>query len=200
MTTITEPARQLPVFADVDVVVCTHLHFDHAGGCTTVREDGDIRPSFGRARYVIRRGEWDFAHGANERVRASYLASSFVPLAEAGAVEFIDEDVEVAPGVALVRTPGHTPYHQSVLVRAGRYTVFYPADLAPTGAHLRLPWIMGYDVEPLVTLESKRTWLSRAGAESWHVVLAHDPAVATGVAAPLEGGGCELTEVRGEGE
>lgn len=185
---------------DVDVVICTHLHFDHAGGSTKLCDDGTIRPSFSAARYLVRRGEWEFAHEANERVRASYLPESFAPLAEAGVLEFVDEDGELAPGITLVRTPGHTPYHQSVIVRVGEEMVFYPADLAPTAAHLRLPWIMGYDVEPLVTLESKRSWLTRAGAESWHIVLCHDPRTATGVARPREGGGCELTDVRGEAE
>lgn len=185
---------------DVDLVICTHLHFDHAGGSTTRCDDGKIRPSFGRARHLIRRGEWEFAHRVNERIRASYLPASFEPLAETGLLDFVDEDEEVAPGIRVVRTPGHTPYHQSVVVRAGEHTVLYPADLAPTSAHLRLPWIMGYDVEPLVTLESKRTWLTRAGVESWHVVLCHDPQVATGVAQPLPGGGCELTDVRRDGE
>jgi glyoxylase-like metal-dependent hydrolase (beta-lactamase superfamily II) len=166
---------------DVDVVICTHLHFDHAGGSTTLCDDGVIRPSFARARHVVRRGEWEFAHEANERIRASYIPTSFAPLAEEGVLDFVDDDEEVAPGVTVVRTPGHTPYHQSVVVRAGGQTVFYPADLAPTNAHLRLPWIMGYDVEPLVTLESKRAWLSQA-------------------ARPRDGGGCELADARGEGE
>ena len=185
---------------DVDVIICTHLHFDHAGGSTMLCDDGATRPSFSRARHLVRRGEWEFAHETNERVRASYLPTSFAPLAEAGVLEFVDEDVEVVPGISVVRTPGHTPYHQSVIVRTGGHTVFYPADLAPTNAHLRLPWIMGYDVEPLVTLESKRTWLTRAGAENWHIVLCHDPKVATGVARPREGGGCELTDVRCDDE
>ena len=185
---------------DVDLIICTHLHFDHAGGSTMLCDDGAIRPSFSRARHLVRRGEWEFAHEANERVRASYLPTSLASLAEAGVLEFVDEDVEVVPGISVVRTPGHTPYHQSVIVRAGGHTVFYPADLAPTSAHLRLPWIMGYDVEPLVTLESKRTWLTRAGAEEWHIVLCHDPRVATGVARPREGGGCELTDVRCDSE
>ena len=196
-TRLEDSLRQVGVEPEqVDFVICTHLHFDHAGGCTTLGEDGQIRPSFTKARYVIRSGEWEFAHRRNERIQASYLSEGFDPLQEAGAVDFIDEDTEVVPGVSVVRTPGHTPHHQSVVVRAGEHTVFYPADLAPTSAHLPLPWIMGYDVEPLLTLESKRQWLSRAAAEGWHVVLAHDPAVITGVARPRAGGGCELTEAR----
>lgn len=182
---------------EVDIVICTHLHFDHAGGTTTREADGRIRPSFPGARYVIRSGEWDFAHRPNERVRASYLTAGFDPLVEAGLADFVDEDTEIVPGVSVVRTPGHTPHHQSVIVRVGSDTVFYPADLVPTSAHLPLPWIMGYDLEPLVTLESKRTWLTRAGEEGWHLVFCHDPDLVTGVARPRgDRGGCELMQVR----
>ncbi len=181
----------------VDIVVCTHLHFDHAGGTTRLDCDGRIRPSFPRARHVVRRGEWEYAQRKNERVRASYFTKPFEPLVEAALLDFVDEDGEVAPGVELVRTPGHTPHHQSVVVRAGEATIFYPADLVPTSAHLPLPWIMGYDVEPLVTLESKRRWLNVAGKNGWQIVFSHDPYVGVGVAKPLEDrDGCELVERR----
>ena len=184
---------------DVDIVVCTHLHFDHAGGATRSSDRGEIVPSFPKARYVVRRGEWEFAHQSNERTRASYFTSAFEPLTEAGLLDFLEEDAEVAPGVEVIRTPGHTPHHQSVVVRAGETTVFYPADLAPTQAHVPLPWIMGYDVEPLVTLESKRKWLTRAGRDGWLIVFEHDADVAVALAKPSEkGDGCELAELRGE--
>ena len=177
---------------EIDTVVCTHLHFDHAGGCTRRGADGEIRPSFPNARYVVRRGEWDFAHRDNERIQASYLAHNFDPLEEAGVIDFVDEDGEVAPGVHVLRTPGHTPHHQSVRVDAGDETILYLADLVPTTAHIPLPWIMGYDVEPLVTLEGKRDLLTRAGEEGWVLVFEHDPEVAYAWARPREGGGCEL--------
>lgn len=184
---------------DVDVVLCTHLHFDHAGGATVREADGTLRAAFPNARYVVRRGEWEFAHRDNERIQASYLAHNFDPLESAGMVEFIERDTEVVPGVHALRTPGHTPYHQSVLVEAGDDTLFYPADLVPTEAHVPLPWIMGYDVEPLRTLESKREWLGRAGREGWVVILEHDPRTAYGWARPgEEGGGCELVGARPE--
>ena len=184
---------------DVDTVVCTHLHFDHAGGCTVRDDDGDVRPAFPNARYVVREGEWRFAHRDNERIRASYLLHSIDPLEEAGVLDLVEGDVEVAPGVRTVHTPGHTPHHQSVRIDAGPDTLFYLADLVPTRAHISLPWIMGYDVEPLVTLETKRELLSRAGREEWVLLFEHDPEVAYGWARPRDGDGCELASPREEG-
>lgn len=181
--------------ADIDVVVNTHLHFDHAGGNTERGEDGCARPAFPNARYIIRRGEWEFARLENERVRASYLEDNFIPLETAGCVDFVEADGEVAPGVHVVCTPGHTPHHQSVLIEMGGLRLLYLADLVPTRAHVPLPWIMGYDVEPLVTLESKRQMLTRAAEEGWLLGFEHDPSVAWGRAVPLEeGSGCALVD------
>ena len=170
--------------ADVDIVVNTHLHFDHAGGNTTRTAGGEIVPAFPNAEYVIHRGEWEYAHLDNERVRASYIEHNFDPLDDTGRVRWVEGDrATVAPGVETIRTPGHTPYHQSVLVTLGDRRLLYLADLVPTRAHLPLPWIMGYDVEPLVTLESKRTWIGRAAREGWLLGFEHDPMAAWGTAA-----------------
>ncbi len=169
---------------DIDFVVNTHLHFDHAGGNT--RRPGEAPdgaaavPAFPRARYVVQREEFEFAHRDNERIRASYLAANYEPIAEAGLFEFLEGDVEVVPGVRALRTPGHTPHHQSILIESGGETACFLADLVPTVAHLPLPWIMGYDLHPLVTLESKRTLLHRARAEGWLLVFEHDPETAWG--------------------
>lgn len=185
----------------VDVVVNTHLHFDHAGGNTLREPDGSVRPAFPNARYVVRRGEWDVAHLDNERLRASYLAANFDPVEEAGLLELVEEDAEVAPGVRLMLTPGHTPHHQSVRVDlGGEGTLCYLADLVPTAAHVPLPWIMGYDVEPLATLETKRGVLGRAAREGWLLVFEHDPRVACARAVPRADGrdGCDLAEPRGD--
>lgn len=184
--------------ADIDIVVATHLHFDHAGGGTLRDRDGSLRPAFPGARYVVSRGEYEFARWNNERVRASYMAANFEPLAAAGCLELVDDGAEVAPGVELVGTPGHTPHHQSIRIDLGGDTVLFLADLVPTTAHLPLPWIMGYDVEPLVTLESKRDTLTRAAAEGWWLAFEHDPFVAWGRAAvpPGGGAGCALVDVR----
>jgi glyoxylase-like metal-dependent hydrolase (beta-lactamase superfamily II) len=169
---------------DVDVMIDTHLHFDHAGGNTRRDGDGAIVASFPRARYIVQRGEWEWAHVRNERIQASYLPPNFDPIAER--FELVEGDVEVVPGVQLYRTPGHTPHHQSLLIRSEDETACFLADVMPTSAHLPLPWIMGYDVEPLVTMESKRTLLARAYAERWLLVFEHDPVVGWGYLDPSQ--------------
>jgi glyoxylase-like metal-dependent hydrolase (beta-lactamase superfamily II) len=165
---------------DVDIVIDTHLHFDHAGGNTRRNEEGRTELAFPRARYIVQRGEFEWAHVRNERIQASYLPDNFDPVMAAGRLELVEGDTEVVPGVQLLRTPGHTPWHQSVLIRSGGDTACFLADVVPTSAHLPLPWIMGYDVEPLVTLETKRALLERARQEQWLLVFEHDPTVAWG--------------------
>jgi glyoxylase-like metal-dependent hydrolase (beta-lactamase superfamily II) len=172
---------------DVDIVISTHLHFDHAGGNTVRDPDGRIRPAFPRARYVVQRREYEFARLRNERIRASYMPDNYEPIAEAGLWHFVDGEAEIVPGVSVLPTPGHTPHHQSVLVRSDGRTACFLADLVPTTAHLPLPWIMGYDLEPLVTLETKRTVLHRALHENWLLVFEHDPAVPWGTLVAGEG-------------
>jgi glyoxylase-like metal-dependent hydrolase (beta-lactamase superfamily II) len=165
---------------DIDLVISTHLHFDHAGGNTLQDSGGRLRPAFPRARYAIRRGEFEFALRDNARIRASYIERNFQPLVDEGRVDFIDTDGELTPGVGVLHTPGHTPHHQSVWIDLGDDRVLFLADLVPTRAHLPLPWVMGYDIEPLVTLESKKATLGRAAAEGWWLAFEHDPHVAWG--------------------
>jgi glyoxylase-like metal-dependent hydrolase (beta-lactamase superfamily II) len=162
--------------ADVAMVISSHLHFDHAGGNTMKRDDGVIVPSFPNARYSIQRREYDWATHTNERTAASYFPHNFEPLRATGQMELIDGEREIIPGIHSVMTPGHTPGHQGLLLDGGdNELAFYIADLTPTVAHLPLPWIMGYDVEPLVTLETKRRILKRAVDENWLVIFEHDP-------------------------
>jgi glyoxylase-like metal-dependent hydrolase (beta-lactamase superfamily II) len=165
---------------DVVLVINTHLHFDHAGGNTWRDAGGALRPAFPKARYVVQAGEYQYATHTNERTAASYFPHNFVPIAERGLFDFVEGDRELAPGLRLVQTPGHTPHHQGVLLESRGERAFYIADLAPTTAHLPLPWIMGYDVEPLVTLETKRRVLRQAVEEDWLVVFEHDPKTAWG--------------------
>ncbi len=165
---------------DIDIVLNTHLHFDHAGGNTFLDPDGTLKPTFPQARHVVQKAEFDFARGGNERVRASYLSKNFEPVAEAGLWDFVEGDAEITDGVSVVRTPGHTPHHHSVLVTSASDTACYLADVCPTSAHLPLPWIMGYDLEPLVTLESKRSLWTRARNEEWLLVFEHDASVPWG--------------------
>lgn len=164
----------------IDIVLSTHLHFDHAGGNTVRDADGRIFPAFPRARYYVQRGEVDFARSGNERVRANYFAHNFEPVIAAGLQELLDGEAEVTEGMRVLPTPGHVPHHHSVLIQSAGETACFLADVCPTSAHLGLPWIMGYDVEPLVTLESKRMLWARARAEDWLLVFEHDPVVPWG--------------------
>ena len=161
---------------DVRWVIDTHLHFDHAGGNTVRDEAGAVRPTFPAATYVVQKRELDFARHTNERTAASYLRHNFDPIT----FTLIDGETEVLPGLRCLPTPGHVPYHQSVLVESGGERACFLADLVPTSAHLPLPWIMGYDLEPLVTLESKRRLYARAEAEGWLLWFEHDPEVVAG--------------------
>ena len=166
--------------ADIDIVLNTHLHFDHAGGNTLVRDDAQVVPAFPDARYVVQKGELEFAHSLNERIRASYLAENLDPVSEAELWDLVEGETVVTEGIRVSPTPGHTPFHQSVLIESDGATACYLADVCPTSAHLPLPWIMGYDLEPLVTLESKRRIWDRASREDWLLVFEHDPRVPWG--------------------
>jgi glyoxylase-like metal-dependent hydrolase (beta-lactamase superfamily II) len=153
-----------------------------------------VRPAFPNATYLVQRGDLEFARAANERTRASYLPHNFEPIAAARRFRLLEGDGEVLPGISVRLTPGHVPFHQAVLVRDGDQTAAFIADLIPTTAHLPLPWIMGYDLEPLRTLESKRRLLDDAVRGGWRLVFEHDPAVASGVPV-AEGKGLALRDV-----
>jgi glyoxylase-like metal-dependent hydrolase (beta-lactamase superfamily II) len=165
---------------DIALMIDTHLHFDHAGGNTFVDGGGVVRPTFPNARYVVQRGEYEWATHTNERTSASYFPHNFEPIVAAGMYDFVNGEAEVWPGIRLIPTPGHTPHHQSVLLESDGDKAFYPADLSPTASHIPLPWIMGYDVEPLRTLETKRSTWKRAVEEDWLLIFEHDAFVTSG--------------------
>ncbi|MEW6543076.1 MAG: MBL fold metallo-hydrolase, partial [Nitrospirota bacterium] len=165
---------------DIDLVVNTHLHFDHAGGNTVRTDDGTLTPSFPKAAYVVQRGEYEAAVLANERTRASYKTDNIAPIARRHRWEFLDGDTELLPGLSVMVTHGHTAHHQAVKVESDGQVAFYLGDLIPTAAHLPLPYIMGYDLYPLQTLEAKRKVLEQASEERWLLVFEHDPLVSMG--------------------
>lgn len=165
---------------DIDVVLASHLHFDHAGGFTTRLESGAIVPAFPRARYVIRTAEWEDATHPHERNRASYMPEDFVPLLEAGVVDFMPGDGEVMPGVRVMRSGGHAMQHQVVFLESGGRTAVFAADIVPTAAHIDDPWIMGYDLYPMDTLAFKRSLLRDAIDREYLIFFEHDPDIPAG--------------------
>jgi glyoxylase-like metal-dependent hydrolase (beta-lactamase superfamily II) len=165
---------------DIEVVLATHLHFDHAGGFTARDASGAIVPAFPHARYVINAGEWEDATHPHERNRASYFEENYVPLREAGRVDFMEADGEVMPGVRVRRTGGHTQWHQIVYLESGGRTAVFAADLIPTTAHVDVPWIMGYDLYPMETLAFKRAFMREAVEKEYIILFEHDPTIAAG--------------------
>jgi glyoxylase-like metal-dependent hydrolase (beta-lactamase superfamily II) len=160
---------------DVDVVINTHLHFDHCGGNTFRTEKGETVPTFPRARYIVQKGEWESALQPNEREKSSYLQENFLPLEKYGLLELVNGDQLVVPGVEVVVAPGHTSWHQCVKVQSRGQTLFYLGDLVPTSAHIGLPYIMSYDLYPLETMETRKKFYEPAIAENWLLAFVHDP-------------------------
>ena len=165
---------------DVDVVINTHLHFDHAGG-NTKREAGRAVAMFPRARYVVQKEELEHARKPTERDRASYFAENYEPLAESGQWDLVNGAAEILPGVSVEPIPGHNANMQAVVLRGGGKSLAFVADLLPTRHHVPLPWITGYDLYPLQSLETKKKWLGRLVHEGWMVVFGHDPDVEAAV-------------------
>jgi methylmalonyl-CoA epimerase len=165
---------------DVDIVLASHLHSEHAGGFTVRSADGRVRPRFPRAQYIVRRGEWEDATHLHERNRASYLADNYVPLAEAGVLHLVDDDLTIMPGVKVRRTGGHTMHHQMVVIESGGKTAAFVADLIPTTAHAPDAWIAGFDLYPMDTLAVKETFAREAIEKEILVFFGHDPVIAAG--------------------
>jgi glyoxylase-like metal-dependent hydrolase (beta-lactamase superfamily II) len=165
---------------DIEIVLASHLHFDHVGGFTTRDSSGVVRPAFPRARYVVRTEEWEDATHPHERNRASYLQDDFVPLEHAGVLDLVDGDAEIMPGVRVRWTGGHARSHQVVMIESGGRTAVFTADMIPTIAHIDEPWIMGYDLYPMDTLAFKRAFIREAIDREYLIVFEHDPTVAAG--------------------
>jgi glyoxylase-like metal-dependent hydrolase (beta-lactamase superfamily II) len=158
---------------EINIVVDTHLHFDHCGGNTRAEKD-KIVPTFPNARYMVQRGEFEHAMNPTERDRASYFPENYASLDTAGMLELLEGDKVIAPGVELVRVPGHTADMQCVKLTGGGKTAFFFADLVPTTAHLPPAWIMSYDLYPMTTLEQKKRWIPETIREGWLALFGHD--------------------------
>ena len=158
---------------DIDIVLNTHLHFDHCGG-NTVEEDGGLRPAFPRARYILQKGEWEAATHPNDRTRGTYLAENFEPLADAKAVELVDGDAEIVPGLRMLQAPGHTEDHVVVEVESGGDYALYIGELSQHPVQLeRLAWISAFDIMPVVSLETKKRFVEKAIEKDATIVSVH---------------------------
>ena len=151
---------------EIDLVINTHLHFDHAGGNTRLA-NGRAVPAFPNAKYIVQKAELEHAMQPTERDRASYYAHDFVPVTDAGQWQFVEGDTEILPGISVVKIPGHNLNIQGVQIRGGGKKLMYVSDLLPTRHHLPLPWIIAYDLYPLTTLETKRKWIGEFVSDGW---------------------------------
>lgn len=161
----------------IDVVINSHLHFDHCGG-NTILCPGGPKPAFPRARYFTARGEWEHAHERLARDRVSYIDANYDPLVESGQMRLIDGDCEVVPGVWMRRAPGHNRDMMVITAESAGRTFCFLSDLVPTIVHTQPTWVTAFDLYPLETIETKTTWLGAAAGGDWVCGFAHDSAVA----------------------
>lgn len=160
---------------DVTDVILTHLHFDHAGGATT-EKNGQIVPTFSNATYWVQKTNLQTASKPNIREKASYFGSNFEPINQLGKLKLVDgPQTNLLPGISVLISNGHTQGHQMVKVSDGKTSLLYCGDVVPTSSHVRLAWVMGYDLEPLKLIEEKTTVLGPAADEKWYLYFEHDP-------------------------
>jgi glyoxylase-like metal-dependent hydrolase (beta-lactamase superfamily II) len=163
---------------DIDIVINSHLHFDHCGW-NTVRNDGRIAPTFPRAKYYAPEGEWQYARHPSERDAISFISENYDPLVESGQMTLLRGGEEIVPGISVKTFPGHTAHMLAVIVSSGgrdnkKITVCYISDLIPTSAHISVTWGMAFDLYPLETIESRKKYYAQAIPEEWLTVFTHD--------------------------
>lgn len=161
---------------DVDVVINSHLHFDHCGW-NTIRKGDQIVPTFPKAQYFAQEGEWQHGRRQHERDAISYISSNYDPLIQSGQMHLLYGDEEILPGISVKLFPGHTQNMQAVVLKSGGKTACYISDLIPTTAHIDLTWVMAFDLFPLQTIESRKRYYAQAIPEKWLTMFTHDPNV-----------------------
>ncbi len=166
--------------ADITHVIMSHMHFDHIGWNTRYDAEGNLVATFPNATYFVQRGEYEVANHPDARSRASYLKWNWEPLEKSGQLEFMEGNSEPVPNIESVVTGGHTQYHTIVKVKTSGGIVGFLADLVPTPSHLKTPYVMGYDLFPLQTMEVKPRVLEQAFAEKWLLVFEHSAHVRAG--------------------
>ncbi len=164
---------------EIDIVINTHLHFDHSGW-NTMRQGDRVVPTFPKAKYYVQEGEWRHAQEQHLRDAISYISDNYNPLIESGQMELLRGDREIVPGISVRVFPGHTMNMQAVVVISGGKTACYISDLIPTSAHIDLTWVMAYDLSPIDTIDSKKRYYAQAIPEKWLTVFTHDDAMPWG--------------------
>jgi glyoxylase-like metal-dependent hydrolase (beta-lactamase superfamily II) len=157
---------------DIDIVINSHLHFDHCGW-NTVRQGDKFVATFPKAKYFAQKGEWEHAH-SGQRDGVSYLTENYDPLVESGQMTLLEGDQEIVPGISVRVFPGHTRDMQAIIITSGRKTACYISDLIPTTAHLDLNYVMGFDLYPLQTVESRKRYYAQSIPEKWLTLFTHD--------------------------
>jgi glyoxylase-like metal-dependent hydrolase (beta-lactamase superfamily II) len=159
---------------EIDIVINSHLHFDHCGW-NTVRVGEKAVPTFPRSQYYAQQGEWE--HGSQQFIRdsISYISDNYDPLIATGQMRLISGDQQIVPGISVQIFPGHTEFMQAIVIESGGKTACYISDLIPTSAHIDLTWGMSFDLFPVQTIESKKRYYARAVPEKWLTLFTHDP-------------------------
>jgi glyoxylase-like metal-dependent hydrolase (beta-lactamase superfamily II) len=159
---------------DIDIVINSHLHFDHCGWNTIRDKNGKIVPTFPRAKYYAPEGEWQYARNPSERDSISYISDNYDPLVASGQMTLLKGGEEIVPGISVKSFPGHTASMQGVIIKSQARTACYISDLIPTAAHIDLAWGMAFDLYPLLTVESKKEYYAKSIPEKWLTVFTHD--------------------------
>jgi glyoxylase-like metal-dependent hydrolase (beta-lactamase superfamily II) len=178
---------------DIDIVINSHLHFDHCGWNTVIK-NGKPVATFPNATYYAQKGEWEHAH-ENQRDGVSYLSDNYDPLVESGQMKLLQGDGEISPGVSVRIYPGHTRAMQGILLQSGGQTACYIGDLIPTSAHLDLNWVMGFDLYPLETIESRKKYYAESIVGKWLTMFTHDPDIPWGYVEKKEDGKMALKQI-----
>ncbi len=160
---------------DIDIVVATHLHFDHVGACTEFDNAGKAVPVFKNATHYVQRGEWEDAIHPDVRTKGTYFLENYVPLDEAGLLEFVEGNVEIVQGVRVEVTGGHTKHHQIIFIESQGETAVYFGGIVSSINHVKVAYTMGFDLYPVEIMEQRQKLYKRAIDENWVVILEHDP-------------------------
>jgi glyoxylase-like metal-dependent hydrolase (beta-lactamase superfamily II) len=162
---------------DITDVILTHLHFDHTGG-STKNDNGRIIPTFPNAKYYVQKQNFDWAVNPSERDKGSYIKDNFYPLYEEGVLEFTIGNAQFDDEIKMIVINGHTFGQQMVKISDSANTLLFCSDLIPFVSHIPIPYIMGYDIQPLITVEEKKKYLQKAVDENWKLFFGHDPETA----------------------